>query len=55
MDIRNIFFKFRSYTPIPIALAIIYNSQPILPFNVSGILLIAVGEVIRINAVKFNV
>ena len=53
MDIRNIFFKFRSYTPIPIALAIIYNSQPILPFNVLGILLIVNGEMIRINAVRY--
>ncbi len=47
MDIRNIFFKFRSYTPIPIALAIIYNSQPIIPFNILGILLIAIGEITR--------
>ena len=53
MDIRNIFFKFRSYTPIPIALAIIYNSQPISPFNVLGILLIVIGEMIRINAVRY--
>mgnify|MGYP001473870341 FL=1 len=53
MDIRNIFFKFRSYTPIPIALAIIYNSQPIIPFNILGILLIAIGEIIRINAVRY--
>ena len=53
MDIRNIFFKFRSYTPIPIALAIIYNSQPIIPFNVLGILMIVVGEMIRINAVSY--
>ena len=53
MDIRNIFFKFRSYTPIPIALAIIYNSQPILPFSALGILLIVVGEIVRIDAVRF--
>ena len=53
MDIRNIFFKFRSYTPIPIALAIIYNSQPILPFNILGILLMVIGEIIRINAVRY--
>ena len=53
MDIRNIFFKFRSYTPIPIALAIIYNSQPIIPFNILGILLIVIGEIIRINAVRY--
>ncbi len=53
MDIRNIFFKFRSYTPIPIALAIIYNSEPVIPFNILGILLIAIGETIRISAVRF--
>tara|TARA_B100001027_G_scaffold203628_1_gene165214 strand:+ start:1538 stop:2131 length:594 start_codon:yes stop_codon:yes gene_type:complete len=53
MDIRNIFFKFRSFTPIPIALAIIYNSHPILPFNVLGVLLIIAGEMIRINAVRY--
>ena len=53
MDIRNIFFKFRSYTPIPAALTIIYNSQPIIPFIVLGILLIVIGEMIRINAVRY--
>ena len=53
MDIRNIFFKFRSYTPIPIVLAIICNSQPIPPFNILGILLIVIGEMIRINAVRY--
>ena len=53
MDIRNIFFKFRSYTPIPIALAIIYYSQPVLPFNILGFSLIFIGETIRINAVRF--
>ena len=53
MDIRNIFFKYRSYTPIPIALTIIYYSKPAFPFNILGILLIAIGEIIRINAVRF--
>ena len=53
MDIRNIFFKFRSYTPTPIALAIIYYSQPVLPFNILGFSLIFIGETIRINAVRF--
>ena len=53
MDIRNIFFTFRSYTPIPIALIIIYNCQPVLPFNILGLLLIVIGEIIRINAIRF--
>ena len=28
MDIRNFFFKNRSFTPIPVALSIIYFAQP---------------------------
>ena len=53
MDIRNIFFKFRSYTPIPIALTIIYFSDPYSPFAFIGSGLIIMGEIIRINAVRF--
>ena len=53
MDIRNIFFKFRSYTPIPIALTIIYFSDPYLPFSFIGFGLILMGEIIRISAVRF--
>ena len=53
MDIRNIFFKFRSYTPIPIALTIIYFSNPYSPFAFIGSGLIIMGEIIRINAVRY--
>ena len=53
MDIRNIFFKFRSYTPIPIALTIIYFSSPYSPFTFIGFGLIVAGEIIRVNAVRF--
>jgi len=53
MDVRNIFFKLRSYTPIPIALTIIYYSSPVVPYNILGISLILIGELIRINAVRF--
>ena len=53
MDVRDIFFRLRSYTPIPIALMIIYYSSPEIPYNILGISLILIGEVIRINAVRF--
>jgi len=53
MDIRNMFFKFRSYTPIPIALTIIYFSNPYPPFVFIGFGLIIMGEIVRINAVRF--
>ena len=53
MDVRDIFFRLRSYTPIPIALTIIYNSSPVIPYSVLGISLILIGELIRINAVRF--
>ena len=52
MDVRDIFFRLRSYTPIPIALTIIYNSSPVIPYNVLGISFILIGELIRINAVR---
>lgn len=53
MDIRQFFFKYRSYTPIPIALLIIFYSDPIKPFTIMGITLIAIGEYIRIYAVRY--
>ena len=53
MDVRDIFFRLRSYTPIPIALTIIYYSSPVIPYNILGISLILIGELIRINAVRF--
>ena len=53
MDVRNIFFRLRSFTPIPIALTIIYHSSPVIPYSILGISLILIGELIRINAVRF--
>lgn len=53
MDIRNIFFKLRSYTPIPVVLTIIYYSSPFMPYNALGISMILIGELIRINAVRY--
>ncbi len=53
MDIRNLFFKYRSYTPIPIALMIIYFARTPNPFLIYGIFLLIIGESIRIRAVSF--
>ena len=53
MDLRNFLFKNRSFTPIPIVLTLLYFSNPALPFLVYGIALAALGESIRINAVRY--
>ena len=53
MDIRQFFFKYRSYTPIPIVILIIYYSDPIKPFIIIGLALITIGEYIRIYAVRY--
>ena len=53
MDIRQFFFKYRSYTPIPIVLLIIYYSEPSQLYIMIGLSLIAAGEFIRISAVRY--
>ena len=52
MDIRQFFFKNRSYTPTPIALMIIYFAGSAKTFGSLGILLLLIGEAIRIWAVS---
>ena len=52
MSLRSFLFKKRSYTPVPIVLAVIYYSEPYIPFWVYGTFLIFLGEVIRFNAVR---
>jgi protein-S-isoprenylcysteine O-methyltransferase Ste14 len=53
MDIRNFFFKNRSYTPIPLAILIIYFSEPALPYLWYGLGCLVVGELIRFWAVRY--
>ncbi len=53
MDIRNFFFSNRSYTPIPLALIIIYYSQPSWLMFMFGFLVLLAGEWIRLNAVRY--
>ena len=52
MDIRKIFFQHRSFTPIPIALIIIYFAGANNTHRVAGIFLLLLGEGIRIWAVS---
>ena len=53
MNIRNFLFSNRSFTPVPIALIIIYLSNPSILYFIYGMPLILIGEVIRINAVSY--
>lgn len=53
MDIRNFFFKNRSYTPIPLAILIILFSEPALPYFWYGLGCLVVGEFIRFWAVSY--
>ena len=52
MDLRSFLFKKRSYTPIPIAITVIYYSEPYKPFWICGVFLIFLGEIIRFNSVR---
>ena len=51
MDVRQLFFKNRSYTPLPLAFAIIFFSKPSGSATIVGFLLVFVGEIIRLNGV----
>ena len=51
MDFRQFFFKNRSYTPLPLAFAIIFFSKPSGSATIIGFLLVLVGEIIRLNGV----
>ena len=53
MDIRSFLFKKRSYTPIPIVLAILYFSQLTFPFWAYGGTFIMLGELIRLSAIRY--
>ena len=53
MDIRNFFFKFRSYTPIPIGVMIVCFARSDSSLLLLGISLLLIGEFIRIWAVSY--
>ena len=51
MDIRKFFFDNRSYTPIPLIIAVLILAQPTWNTFLIGISISVVGELIRIRAV----
>lgn len=53
MDTGNFLFKYRSYTPIPLALYILYNSHPEIQNVLIGFILIAIGESLRMWSVSY--
>lgn len=53
MDIRQFFFRNRGYTPIPLALIILYFSQPDVFILWIGFLILFAGEVLRIAGVRY--
>lgn len=53
MDIRQFFFKFRGFTPVPLVLVVIVFARPSVPSLIWGILLMVGGELIRIWGVAY--
>jgi protein-S-isoprenylcysteine O-methyltransferase Ste14 len=53
MDIRNTFFTYRSYTPIPLILAALIFAQPTWATFFAGLILILLGEGTRFWGVSY--
>lgn len=53
MDIRQLFFKNRSYTPIPLVLLLLFFSKPYQPIIYFGFVLLTIGEIYRVWAVRY--
>ena len=53
MKIANFLFKYRSYTPIPLALYMLINSNFQIQNLIIGLTLIFIGELLRIWAVSY--
>tara|TARA_S200000501_G_scaffold25072_2_gene21745 strand:- start:42622 stop:43203 length:582 start_codon:yes stop_codon:yes gene_type:complete len=53
VDYRKILFKFRSYTPLPIVVPLIYFSFLKSPYYWIGLIFIFIGEFIRFLSVRY--
>ena len=53
MSIKKFFFSNRSYTPIPIVLLVLYNSEPKIETVFIGFIILFIGEVIRMFSVSY--
>jgi len=51
MNLPTFFFKYRSYTPIPLILVLLYQAHPVLSWLLVGLGLLILGEGIRFWAV----
>lgn len=52
MDIRELLFKYRGYTPIPLAIMLLYQSNMRLESSIVGSTLALLGEVTRLYSVR---
>ncbi len=52
VDLRKLFFKYRGFTPIPLILIVIIFARPTWISILAGLLIMIVGEVIRIWGVS---
>lgn len=53
MGLSSFFFKYRSYTPIPLLLVMLYQSQPRIPWLAAGLVILIIGELIRFWGVLY--
>jgi len=53
LDIRQFFFKYRGFTPVPFILVVIFFAQPSLQSFSWGVALMVVGEMVRIWGVAY--
>ncbi len=53
MDIREFFFKYRGYTPIPLILVVLIFARPTTRSILTGLLFMIIGELIRIWGVSY--
>lgn len=53
MDIRNFFFKYRGFTPVPFVIIVLIYAKPSIISLVWGIAIMLIGEFIRIWGVAY--
>ncbi len=54
MDLRQLLFRNRSYTPIPLALAILFYARRDEVLFLTGLAVIGLGELIRMRGVRYG-
>lgn len=47
MELPTFFFKYRSYTPLPLILVLLYQAAPELQWVIVGFIVMAIGESVR--------